>query len=245
MARNFTLQATLRQDVGKGASRRLRHANQVPAIIYGAEQESQPITLPHKAVAKALEEEAIYSHILTLDIDGKSEKVVLKDLQRHPFKPQITHMDFQRISDNEKLTMLVPLHFIGAEIAPGVKMDGGIVTHLITEVEVRCLPKDLPEYFNVDISQLRLNQSLHLSDLPIPEGVELVAMAHGENKPVVTIYIPRSVVETPTTATAAATTETTTTTSAEAAGKTAAAAGADKGKEKGKGDKDKSDKKSK
>lgn len=204
MARNFTLSATARNDVGKGASRRLRRASQVPAIVYGTDREPQAITLMHNAVINALKEEAFYSHILSLTIDGKEEKVVLRDLQRHHFKPQILHIDFQRISETEKLTMLVPLHFIGGDVAPGVKMDGGIVAHLITEVDIRCLPKDLPEFITVDISQLRLNQTLHFSDLQLQSGVELVDLVHGENKSVVTVYIPRAIVETATAVSAAA-----------------------------------------
>jgi large subunit ribosomal protein L25 len=201
--KNFTLQATARADVGKGASRRLRHAEQVPAIVYGTSKPAQTIMLVHNLVAHALKEESFYTKILTLEIDGQSERVVLKDLQRHPFKAQITHMDFQRISDTEKLTMRIPLHFVGADVAPGVKIDGGIVAHLLSEVEVRCLPKDLPEYIQVDISNLALNQSLHLSDVKVAEGVELVDLAHGENKSVVNIHIPRAVVEETPAATAA------------------------------------------
>jgi large subunit ribosomal protein L25 len=195
MAKNFTLQATARAEVGKGASRRLRRAKQVPAIIYGIGKQPQNIMLSHNLLTNALKDEAFYSHILVVEIDGKPERVVIKDMQRHPFNPQITHIDFQRISDTERLTMRIPLRFIGGDVAPGVKIDGGLVSHLLSEVEIRCLPKDLPEYIEVDISNLGLNQSLHLSDLKVAAGVELVDLAHGENKPVVNIHIPRVIVE--------------------------------------------------
>lgn len=191
----FTLTATKRSGVGRGASRRLRYADQVPAIVYGAGKEPQNITINHRSLVRALENEAFYSHILTLELDGKTEKVVLKDIQRHPYRPSIMHIDLQRVSADEKLTMLIPLHFMGADVAPGVKQDGGVVSHLLSEVEVRCLPADLPEYIEVDIAQLKLNETIHLSGLKLPKGVEIVALAHGEDKPVVTIYIPRAIVE--------------------------------------------------
>lgn len=191
----FTLTATKRSGVGRGASRRLRYADQVPGIIYGAGKAPQAITVEHRPLSHALENEAFYSHILTLELEGATETVVLKDLQRHPFKPRLTHVDFQRVSATEKLTMRVPLHFVGADVAPGVKLGGGIVSHLLSEVEIRCLPANLPESIEVDMSQLNLNDTVHLSDLKLPKDVEVVALAHGENKPVVTIYVPRAAVE--------------------------------------------------
>lgn len=194
MADKYTLTATLRADVGKGASRRLRRADSVPAIVYGL-KEPQSITLIHNQVAKALANEAFYSHILTLDIDNKPEKVVVKDVQRHPFKPRITHMDFQRISETEKITMHIPLHFLGGEVSPGVKVDGGLISHLLSEIAIRCLPKDLPEYLEVDLSNLKLNEAAHLSNIKLSEGVEIVDLVHGEDRPVATVYIPRAVVE--------------------------------------------------
>jgi large subunit ribosomal protein L25 len=176
---DFTLSAEVRTDLGKGASRRLRHANKVPAIIYGGDNEPMSVTLDHHKLAHNLESEAFYSSILTIDVDGKSEKAVLKDLQRHPAKPVILHADFLRINENEKLKMHVPLHFTNEESAPGVKI-GGVVTHNVTEVEVQCLPKDLPEYLEVDMADVEIEQILHLSDIKLPEGVELVELAHGE-----------------------------------------------------------------
>ncbi len=176
---DFTLSAEVRTDLGKGASRRLRHANKVPAIIYGAGKEPMSITLEHHKLIHNLENEAFYSHILTLDIDGKSEKAVLKDLQRHPAKLQILHADFLRVSEAEKLKMHVPLHFINEEAAPGVKA-GGVLTHNITEVEVLCLPGNLPEYLEVDMAGVEMEQIIHLTDIKLPEGVELVELTHGE-----------------------------------------------------------------
>jgi len=195
MKTTFTLSAEARNDVGKGASRRLRRAGKVPAIIYGTGKEPKTVCIDHTALLRALENESFYSRILTLATDGKEEKVVLKDLQRHPYKPRILHLDLLRISESEKLSMRIPLHFKGGDVAPGVKLGGGLVSHLINEVEIRCLPADLPEFIEVDLSKLELNQALHLSDLQLTKGVELVDLLHGENKTVVTVYIPRAVEE--------------------------------------------------
>lgn len=192
MALTFEISAQSRNVKGKGASRRLRRtADQVPGIVYGAGQESTCIMINHDYLLKALEHEAFYSHILTLKIDGKTEKVVLKDLQRHPFKPRILHLDLMRVNANESITMRVPLHFVGDDVAPGVKIGGGLVAHLINDVEVRCLPGDLPEFIEVDMANVELDQILHLSDLSLPKGVELVALAHDDNLPVASIHLPR------------------------------------------------------
>jgi len=191
----FELNAEKRADMGKGASRRLRRLqDKVPAILYGGEKQPLAITLEHRQVLKALENEAFYSHILTIKVDGKAEKVVLKDIQRHAFKPKVVHMDFQRVSGKTKLHMHVPLHFINEDIAPGVKTGGGMVNHLLTDVEVVCLPADLPEYIEVDLAKLEVNQALHLSDLKLPKGVELVALSHDHDLSVVNIQLPRAAV---------------------------------------------------
>lgn len=202
MLKEYKLHAVARQDVGKGASRRLRHGDKVPAIVYGANKEPQSVVLEHREVMHSLEDESFYTSILTLDVDGKEEKVILKDLQRHPYKPRITHADFYRINESEKLTMLIPIHFIGEDVAVGVKIGGGVIFRLLNEVTVRCLPKDLPENVTVDISKLELDETLHLSDLVAPAGVEFLDLVHGEDKPVVTISIPED-------KSASATTETT------------------------------------
>ncbi|MDH5785202.1 MAG: 50S ribosomal protein L25/general stress protein Ctc [Chromatiales bacterium] len=190
---DFTVNAEVRSDLGKGASRRLRHAGKVPAIIYGGNKEPVSITLEHDPLVHSLEHEAFYSSILTLDVAGKKEKAVLKDLQRHPAKPIILHADFLRVNDKEKLKMHVPLHFINEELAPGAKI-GGVVTHNLTEVEVLCLPKDLPEYLEVDLTGVEIEQIVHLTDIKLPAGVELVELTHGEghNQAVAAIHKTRA-----------------------------------------------------
>lgn len=189
----FELEAEAREDIGKGASRRLRHANLVPAVVYGAGKPPVSLTLDHNKVAVALSHETFYSHILTLKLGANSEKVILKAIQRHPAKPRIQHIDFLRIRADQKLHMHVPLHFICAEDAPGLK-EGGIISHIISDVEVSCLPADLPEHIEIDLSGMVLNQIIHLSDLKLPKGVELVAFARGvegHDLPVVSMHIPR------------------------------------------------------
>ena len=179
MAISFELNAEPRTDTGKGASRRLRHAGKIPAIMYGGNKDPEALTLNHNEVIRNLEHEAFYSHILTIKVGGSETRAVLRDLQRHPSKPFVQHMDLQRVSETEKIRMHVPLHFLGEEVAPGVKA-GGMVSHEIIEVEVECLPKDLPEYIEVDISGMDVGDSLHLSDLAIPGGVDLLELARGE-----------------------------------------------------------------
>lgn len=187
----FEIEAHVRHDIGKGASRRLRREEKVPGVVYGGGKEPSSLVLEHKIIAKSLENEAFYSHILVLKTGSDSERVILKDVQRHPFKPRIMHVDFQRVRADEKLHMHIPLHFVGADKAPGVKDAGGLVSHLMTDVEISCLPDNLPEYIELDISNMQLNQILHLSDIKLPKGVELVALAHGDDKGVVSVHIPR------------------------------------------------------
>ncbi len=191
MSDEYTLNAEPRGDVGKGASRRLRNASKVPAVVYGADQAPMPVMLDHNEFSHRLANEGFYSHVLTLNLGKKQEKVVLKDLQRHPYRAQIVHADFQRISETEKLRMLVPLHFINENVAPGVRA-GGLVSHQMTEVDIECLPKNLPEYIDVDISALEIGDILHLADIKVPEGVELYALAHGGKgeEPVASINLP-------------------------------------------------------
>jgi len=191
MKNDFVLEASLRSDLGKGASRRLRREGKVPGVLYGAHKDATSVTLDHNDLFHHLENEAFYSHILTINVDGKAEQAVLKDLQRHPVKPVIMHIDFQRVSASEKIRMHVPLHFVGADVAPGVKVGSGLVTHNINEVEISCLPKNLPEFIEVDMSKVELNQVLHMSDLKLPAGVELVELAHGHDLPVAGIRSPR------------------------------------------------------
>ena len=197
MKESFVVTATARALQGKGASRRLRGAGEVPAIVYGGKGEAQSLTLNHNEMWKHLQTEAFYSHILTLDIGGHKQKVVLKDLQRNPVNEHPIHVDFLRVQDDKAIRMAVPLHFKGAEVSPGVKVGGGIVEHMLSQVIVECLPKFLPEYIEIDLSKMELNQVLHLSDLKLGEGVALMDLkAKVKNdKPVVSLHLPKAVVE--------------------------------------------------
>ena len=194
MANDFTIAATSRDVQGKGASRRLRREqSMVPAIVYGGKSQPANIMIKHNEFMHALENEAFYSHILTLDIDGTTEQVILKDLQRHPYKPTIQHADFQRIVKGQAIHVHVPLHFINEDKAVGVRQGGGIISHQIVEVEVVCLPKDLPEFIEVDMTDVVVDQILHMSDLKLPEGVKLAELEKGEghDQPVANIHMPR------------------------------------------------------
>ena len=182
MADKFDLIAEPREDSGKGASRRLRHQGKVPAIIYGAGRPPRTLAFDQNKVLHELENESFYSSILNIKVGDKSQAAIVKDIQRHPAKRQILHMDFQRIVADEKIRMNVPIHFVGGEIAAGVKDGGGKVSHLMTDVEVSCLPKDLPEYFDVDISGMELDDMLHMSDIKLPEGVEIPELAQGSER---------------------------------------------------------------
>jgi large subunit ribosomal protein L25 len=196
MAISFELNAEPRTDTGKGASRRLRHAGKVPAIMYGGGKDPEALTLSHNEVQRNLEHEAFYSHILSIKIGGTETRAILRDMQRHPSRPVVMHMDLQRINEAEKLKTQVPLHFAGEDVAPGVKA-GGLVSHDLTEVGIECLPKDLPEYIDVDISGLDVGEALHLSDLQVPEGVTLPDLARGEGHDlaIVSIHAKRIVEE--------------------------------------------------
>ena len=194
MTAEFTLNAQARSDLGKGASRRLRRlASLVPAVIYGGEKEAQSISLIAKDVAKLLENEAAFSHIIALNVDGAVETVLIKALQRHPVKMFVMHADFIRVVAGQKLTAHVPLHFINQETSVGVKQQGGEVSHTAVEVEVSCLPKDLPEFIEVDMANVEIGTILHLSDLVLPAGVQLVALAHDSDLPVANIHASRVV----------------------------------------------------
>ena len=187
---SILLEAEIRADIGKGASRRLRRLeNKVPAVVYGGDKEPQSIHLLHNKVIKALETESIYSSVFDLKVNGTVEHVVLKDLQRHPYKPIILHMDLQRVSDKDVLVKMIPLHFTHQEQAPGVK-DGGLVNHTMTQVEVRCQAKFLPEFIEVDLSAMKMNDVLHLSDVKLPANVHLAidATAGDHDHPVVSIH---------------------------------------------------------
>ena len=193
----FEIAASERADKGKGASRRLRRAGMVPGILYGAGKDPLSIQLEHNSMVKATETEAFYSHILTMKLPTGDERVVLKDLQRHPHKSQIMHMDFLRIDENEELTMRVPLHFVNEDKCIGVKNSGGVISRLMTELEINCLPRNLPEYIEIDVASLDVGDAVHLSDITVPEGVEIAALASGGDagQTVVSVQIPRAVVE--------------------------------------------------
>jgi large subunit ribosomal protein L25 len=193
MSVSFELQAEPRADQGKGASRRLRRAGKLPAILYGAGQEPQSITLDHNAVKLSLEHEAFYSHILKIQLGGKTEKAILRDVQRHPCKPIILHLDLLRVSEDHAIRVHVPLHFINEETCVGVKTGGGMISHQLVEVEVECLPRNLPEFISVDVAGLNVGDSLHLSEISLPEGVVIVALSHGPDHdlPVVSVLKPR------------------------------------------------------
>jgi len=185
----FVINAELRDESGKGASRRLRHEGKVPAILYGEGKKPQSLTLIHNEIIQHLEHEAFYSHILTLVANGKKQRAIVRDIQRHPYKPKIVHMDFQRISSKTKLTVSVPLHFLNEENCIGFKA-GGIISHQINELEVQCFPKDLPEFIEVNLEALDIGDSIHISELTLPKGVESVAMSHGDEQdlPVASVH---------------------------------------------------------
>ena len=196
MAVSFELNAEPRSDTGKGASRRLRRAGKVPAIIYGGDMAPEALTLSHNEVLRNLEHEAFYSHILTVRSGGNEMQAILRDLQRHPSKAIVMHMDLQRVIATEKLWTNVPIHIVGENVAPGVKA-GGLVSHDLTDVEVECFPKDLPEYIEVDISSLEVGDSIHLSGLKVPDGVTLTELERGDDHDisVVSIHAKRIVEE--------------------------------------------------
>ena len=177
----FRIDAEVREDLGKGASRRLRHQNKIPAIIYGGDREPRSISVEHHKILKNVEDESFFTSILELKAaGGQRQKVVLRDMQRHPSKPRIMHMDFQRIADNVELHLNVPLHFVNEELSPASKTSGVVISHQINEVEVACLPGDLPEYLEVDLSEFDIGDIVRLSDIKLPKGVTLTAFTHGD-----------------------------------------------------------------
>lgn len=174
---------------GTGASRRLRRADQVPAIIYGGDKPATPITLDHNEIFHALRKEAFHASVLTLNVEGTKETVLLRDTQMHAYKLQVLHVDFQRVDATHKLHTKVPFHFINADVAPGVKLQGGIVSHVMNEIDVQCLPSQLPEFIEVDLSGLSVGQSVHVSQIKLPAGVE--ALTHGTDPVIATVTLPR------------------------------------------------------
>ncbi len=178
---------------GKGASRRLRATGRVPGVIYGAGKDAQSVEFDHKALLRHLKLEAFHSSILDMALDGAKDRVLLRDFQMHPWKEQVQHVDFQRVDPNKKVHMAVPLHFMNAEIAPGVKLGKGVVQHIINELEIQCLPNDLPEFIEVDLKELELGESIHVADLTLPKGVEPLPKLKADNPSVVTVQVPREI----------------------------------------------------
>ena len=215
-----------RTEQGSGASRRLRIAGQTPGIIYGGTSAPVNIKLDHNALYHALKKETFHSSILDMEIDGKVQKVLLRDFQMHAFRQQVMHADFQRVDAKQKIHVKVPLHFVNAEVSPAVKLSAGIVSHVITDLDITCLPKDLPEFINVDLAALEVGQSIHLSDLKLPDGVTAVIHGGQDNPTIATASIPAGKVESEAEVTAAA----------DAAAAATAAAAAEKAGDKG-GDK--------
>lgn len=181
MASNFEFNAESRSEAGTGPARTLRRVGRIPGVLYGAHQDAEMISLEQREMTKNLEAESVYSQVLTLNVDGKAQKVILKDLQRHPSTSTILHVDFQRVSQKEKLRVHVPIHFIGESISVGVKK-GGVVTHNVVELDVSCLPDDIPEFIEIDLTEVDLGGSVHLSEVTAPSGVEIYLQAHGGGK---------------------------------------------------------------
>jgi large subunit ribosomal protein L25 len=191
----FEFTAFARTTEGRGASRRMRRAGKAPGIVYGGAAAPQPIELDHNALFHALRNEAFHASVLAMRLDGTTTKVLLRDVQMHPFKNEILHVDFQRVDENRKIHMKVPLHFVNEAVSPAVKISGALVSHVVNELDIACLPKDLPEFIEVDLSALAVGQSLHASGLKLPAGVTVVS--HGKRDPVVaTAVMPRAHVET-------------------------------------------------
>jgi large subunit ribosomal protein L25 len=201
---SFELAAEFRDGQGKGASRRLRHAGRVPAILYGGKSEPRAITLDHQKLMTLIDNEKFYSSIINLKVGDKTQAAIVKDLQMHPARNAIVHLDMQRVVETEKIRIHIPIHFKGEAASPGVKTEGGVVSHRIADVEVSCLPKDLPEFIELDLSAMHINESKHLSDLPLPDGVTIPSIAKG-NATVVSIHPPRAEEPEPTAEAAAAT----------------------------------------
>ncbi len=194
MANSFSLKAESRDDIGKGASRRLRRQDKIPAVIYGGDAEPQAVTLSHSAILKCLNDESFYSQIIDIEVAGEVQETILRDLQRHPYKPTILHADFQRIVRGQELTVSIPLHYQNVEDSVGVKA-GGILSQNVIDVEVICRPSLIPEALVVDVAELGVNESLHLSDIPLPEGVrltELDAEDEDSNAVIVSIHPPKA-----------------------------------------------------
>jgi large subunit ribosomal protein L25 len=189
---SIELGAEFRNDEGKGASRRLRHAGRVPAILYGGKQPPRMLSLDHQKLVTLIEDEKFYSSIIGVKVGAETQAAIVQDLQMHPAKPQVLHVDLLRVSADEKIRLRLPIHFKGESISPGVKLQGGLVSHRLADIEVLCLPKDLPEEIVLDLSQMKLNETRHISDIPLPAGVVATAVVQGKDQVVVSIHSPRA-----------------------------------------------------
>ena len=187
----FEIKGEPREGAGRTLSRRLRRLGRVPAVVYGGGQTPRSISLDHNTLIHQMDREAFYTSILTITVGSDEQPVVVKAVQRHPARPQIMHLDFQRVVEDEEITLNVPIHFLGEAAAKGVKEQGGVVEHIMTDVEISCLPRYLPSFLELDVSNLELNDIYHLSDIQLPEGVFSVALRHGQDLPVVAINPPR------------------------------------------------------
>jgi large subunit ribosomal protein L25 len=229
MQQEFT--AFVRTAEGRGASRRLRRTGRAPGIVYGGTTTPQPIEVDHNALIHALRNESFHSTILTMKLDSVAQRVLLRDVQMHPFRNEVLHIDFQRVDENRKIHMKVPLHFVNGEDSPAVKTTDAIISHVLTELDVACLPKDLPSFIEVDLSQLAVGQSIHVADLKLPENVSAVTR-HGGNPVVATAIVPRVAAEVEETPAAAAGAAEATAGDAAKAGDKAGEKAADKGGDK-------------
>jgi len=200
---SFTFGADLRETQGKGASRRLRHSGKVPAILYGAHQDAQPLILDQQNLLTMISDERFYSSIVRLKIGDKTQEAIIKDVQMHPAKNLVVHVDLQRVVENEKIRIRLPIHFKNESVSPGVKSEGGVVSHMRADVEVSCLPKDLPEFLELDLAEMSLNDTKFLADIPLPAGVAIPELTR-RNDPVVSIHAPRAEEPEPVAAEAAA-----------------------------------------
>lgn len=193
MSTNYEIKAEPRDANGTAAARRLRNEGKVPAVMYGAGKDNQSLSLDQNEILRNLESETFHSAIIQVSMQSGAEKAILRDVQMHPIRKQVLHVDLQRVSETEKLHIAIPLHFVGEDVAPGVKLEGGIMSHLVTEVDVECLPADLPEFLEVDVSGLHMNDTVKLSDIKLPEGVEITAFAHGgEDQTVASVAPPQA-----------------------------------------------------
>jgi large subunit ribosomal protein L25 len=179
-----------RKGEGRGASRRLRHAGKAPGIVYGAGVDPTPIEVDHNALIHALKNETFHASILSMKLDGKTHRVLLRDVQMHPFRAQVLHVDFQRVDENKKIHMKVPLHYVNEAVSPAVKLGGAIISHVANDLDVSCLPKDLPEFIEVDLSTMESGKSVHVSEIRLPQGV--VAVTHGKDPVVATAIVPKA-----------------------------------------------------